>query len=399
MAFASVLKIANTILSGVATVTSVSIMAFSGYMIYENQYVQNRAYGAEMVVYKPDVQEEVVSVDALLANIPDAVGWITIDDTHIDYPIVQGKDDVYYASRDVNKDPSLTGAIYMQAKNQNDFSESYSLLYGHHMDNGAMFGDLSKYLESGFFNSHLTGTLVTMEDVYDIEVISLVETDAYEKAVYGITSLDWDGYNGTILQNGNVLLINKNVAVTSADKFLVLSTCEGVATDGRLLLICKLTETDKAVRPLPEPTPTPSEDGTPTPTPSSGTGKLVKTGDKGDGAGWALLNLCCLILTLMMILPYFFEKMEKRDKEDRNEEGEEREVTLKNYVGPFANVILAIAAVVLFVLYENMKLPMILKDKYTPWMLIILGIALVTEEFCSRLKKKENELGEEKADV
>ncbi|MBO4688548.1 MAG: class B sortase [Clostridiales bacterium] len=393
------LKIANSILSGVATITSVSIMAFSGYMIYENAYVSNRAFGAESLNYKPDVQEETVSIEALLANIPDAIGWITIDGTHIDYPIVKGPDDVYYASRDVNKDPSLTGAIYMQAKNQGDFSETYSLLYGHHMDNGAMFGDLSKYEETGFFDSHLTGTLVTLEDVYEIEVISLVETDAYEQAIYGITSLDWEGYNGTILNNGNIELINRNSAVTSADKFLVLSTCEGVATDGRLLLICRLTDTDKAVRPTPEPTPAPSEDGTPTPTPAGGTGKLVKTGDSGDGAGWALLNLCCLILTITMLLPYFFEKLEKRSKDDEEENQEEKVTTFKNYVGPVANVILAIAAVVIFVLYENMKLPMILKDRYTPWMLIILGIALATEEICSRLKKKENELGEEVADV
>ena len=51
-----------------------------------------------------------------------------------------------------------------------------------------------------------------------------------------------------------------------------------------------------------------------------------------------------------------------------------------------------------FITYENMKLPMIIMDKYTPWMLIILGMALVTEELCSGRKKKE-ELGEEKADV
>ena len=137
MAFASVLKIANTILSSVATATAVSVMAFSGYMLYENQYVQNRAYGSSMIQYKPQVQGDVVSIDALLANIPDAAGWITIDDTHIDYPIVQGLDDVYYANHDVYQAASLTGSIYIQAKNSNDFSDSYTLLYGHHMDNGS----------------------------------------------------------------------------------------------------------------------------------------------------------------------------------------------------------------------------------------------------------------------
>ncbi|MBR3056724.1 MAG: class B sortase [Clostridiales bacterium] len=398
MAFASVLKIANSIVSAVATVTSVSIMAFSGYMIYETQYVQNRAYGAQAIEYKPVVQEETVSIEAMLENIPDAVGWITVDGTHIDYPVVQGEDDLFYASRDVYRNPSLTGAIYMQYQNKQDLSESYSLLYGHHMDNGAMFGDLTKYLDAGYFNSHLSGSLVALNDVYDIEVMSVIKTDAYEKSLYGVTSLDWDGYNEQILNNSNVEVIHQNPEITSADKFLVLSTCEGADTDGRVLLVCRLVKTNQKVEPtVVPPTPTPAVKGdetTPTPTPK-GDAVIVKTGDpNGDGMGWALLNLCCLILTITTILPYALDLLD-------NDKSKERARTIKNYIGPFANVILAIMAIFIFVTYENMKLPMIIKDRYTPWMLIILGVALVSEEICSRRKKKDEEkkTGEERVDV
>ena len=102
MAFASALKIANSIVSAVATITSVSIMAFSGYMIYETQYVQGKAYGAQAIEYKPVVEDDTVSVEGLLDNIPDAVGWITMDGTHIDYPVVQGEDNLFYANHDVS---------------------------------------------------------------------------------------------------------------------------------------------------------------------------------------------------------------------------------------------------------------------------------------------------------
>jgi len=390
MAFASVLKIANSILSGVATITAVSVMAFSGYMLYEENYVQNKAYGMQSMDYKPVVTEDTISVDELMANIPDARGWITMDGTHIDYPVVQGPDDLYYVNRDEYRNPSLTGAIYLQAKNQPDFSDSYNLLYGHHMDNGAMFGDLTEYIDEGFFNSHLTGTLVTLKESYQIDVVSLVRTDAYEKDLYDRTSLDWAEYESSILKNDNIEVIRTNPAINSAEKFLVLSTCEGVSTDGRILLICRLVTTGKQV----EPTPTPPPDQTPTPTPkvSDGRGAIVKTGDpRNDGMGWALLNLCCLILTVTTMLPYIFE-LGGKDK---------KQITIKNYIGPFANVILAIMAVYIFVTYENMKLPMIMKDRYTPWMLIILGVALVSEEICSRRKKKDKkeEAAKEEADV
>jgi sortase B len=390
MAFASALKIANTLVSAVATVTSVSIMAFSGYMIYENQYVQNRAYGSRSIEYKPEVKEDSVSINGLLENIPDANGWITMDDTHIDYPVVQGDDDVYYASHDEYKDPSLTGAIYLQAKNLSDYSESYSLLYGHHMDNGAMFGDLSKYIEEDYFKEHLTGTLVTKDGAYDIEVVSLLETDAYEKDIYDRTSLTWEEYQNQIKNNGNIKVINENPNVTDADKFIVLSTCEGNATDGRLVLICKITESGKNVEPTPSPKP---DEPTPTPAPDDDKDNkgavIVKTGDPYDGSGWSILNLCCLLLTITTIMPYISDWAAKK---------EERKRTLREFAGPLGNIILAVIAIMIFITYENMKLPMIIMDKYTPWMLIILGMALVTEELCSGKKKKE-ELGEEKADV
>ncbi len=378
MAFSKTLKIANKVLSAVATITSVSIMAFSGYMIYENAYLQHRAFSSASIQYKPDLQEETVSIDELMSNIPDAVGWITMDETHIDYPVVHGKDDLFYASRDIYQQPSLTGAIYLQAKNAGDFAESYNLLYGHHMDNGAMFGDLTKYLDPGFFNSHLTGTLVTSKEVFDVEVISVIETDAYEDATYGITSMDWNGYTENILNNSNITVVHTNSAVTSADKFLVLSTCEGAATDGRILLICKLKETQKTVDPVVTQAPDQDDAGR----------VIVKTGDPGRYGGWALLNLCCLLLTVMTVIPYLLDMSDKK-----------KEKTIRNYAGPLINIVLAIAALVLFITHENMKQPMIMKDKYTPWMLIILGIALVAEELFSRRKKDDEEEGEETADV
>lgn len=388
MAFASVLKIANTILSSVATATAVSVMAFSGYMLYENQYVQSRAYGSAMIQYKPEVQGDVVSIDALLANIPDASGWITIDDTHIDYPVVQGLDDVYYANHDVYQAQSLTGSIYIQAKNSNDFSDSYTLLYGHHMDNGAMFGDLSKYLDADFFNAHLSGSLVTLKEVYDIDVISVVKTNAYEKAIYDRTSLDWAGYQDLISNNADVRLVNSNPAITSADKFLVLSTCEGGITDGRVVLICSLTEEGKKVVPEPDQDGINRQDAAED---KGGKAVIVKTGEAGGkGGSWSIVNLFCLFLTFVTILPYALDFMDRKKEEKK---------TWKDYTGLSLNIILAIVAAVIFITYENMTLPMAILDKYTPWMLIVLGLALVTEEFCCRRKKKDDSLEEETVDA
>ena len=69
---------------------------------------------------------------------------------------------------------------------------------------------------------------------------------------------------------------------------------------------------------------------------------------------------------------------------------------VRDYVGPVLNIALAILAVLIFIIFENMRQPMIFNDQYTPLMMVILGIAVATEEFASRRKKKNKEnLGEE----
>ncbi len=69
--------------------------------------------------------------------------------------------------RDI-KESSLTGAIYLAAGNAPDMSDSYNLIYGHHMDNGAMFGGLDRYRARSYFESHREGILVSQSAVYDL---------------------------------------------------------------------------------------------------------------------------------------------------------------------------------------------------------------------------------------
>ena len=380
-----VLKIANAVFAAIATIISLLIVTYAVIMIYENTRVQNQAFGTQTIQYKPEVVEDTVSVDELLKNISDAVGWVTIDETHIDYPVVQGEDDLYYAMRDVNKEPSLTGAIYLQSKNKPDFSDSYNLLYGHHMDNGAMFGDLTEYLEADYFFSHLKGTLITFDKVYDIDVISVIETDAYERAVYEITSLDWNGYERTILNNRNINVVNTNPIIKDADKFLVLSTCAGATTDGRVLLICKLTETDMEVEPVSTPAPTQIE---------------IITGRTGDNAGhtWALLNLLCAAFTVLVLLPYLLREKDKKDKQkneaaqaqdQQQKQQKKKNKTVRN--GIIINVILAVVNIVKFNLFEDMSGTIVIYDNYTIWMIIVLGLAVLTEAVVTHRENKKDE--------
>ena len=91
--------------------------------------------------------------------------WLTVDGTKIDYPVVQGETNLEYINQDIYGEFALSGSIFLDSRNDRKFIDSYSLLYGHHMDNGAMFGDVMNYKEKEYFESHKTGTLYLNEQL------------------------------------------------------------------------------------------------------------------------------------------------------------------------------------------------------------------------------------------
>ncbi|MBO4344028.1 MAG: class B sortase, partial [Clostridia bacterium] len=113
-----------------------ALIVYSGYVLYDTLYVQSKAYSAWDVLrdYKPDlsdvegVPEE--TWETLSEMVTDYRAWITVYDTTIDYPVVQGEDDLFYARNDIYKQPSLTGAIYLATDNAPDFSDNYNMIYG-----------------------------------------------------------------------------------------------------------------------------------------------------------------------------------------------------------------------------------------------------------------------------
>lgn len=131
----------------------------------------------------------------------DVCAWLTVDDTGIDYPVVRGKDDMEYINKDVYGNFALSGAIFLQSANQPDFSDPYNLIYGHHMSNGAMFGDVVEFVNEEYFATHQTGTLYLPEKACPITFFACVETDAMDSQIYGyISEPDMTGQMQQLLQ-------------------------------------------------------------------------------------------------------------------------------------------------------------------------------------------------------
>ncbi len=287
----SMLKVGNGLVSLLAGLLASVMILYSGYVLYDNLATEYRAYSSswDLLKYKPavlDGEDPDEGKETLKAINEDYRGWLTVYDTTIDYPVVQGTNDLYYASHDIYRNSSLTGAIYLAAGNTRDFSDSYNVIYGHHMDNGAMFGSLDKFRDESYFRDHQTGIIVTESGIYDIKLFAVVSTDAYENQIYSVGNraeevlafLNGDR-SGDAGIGTHVLVYDPNTA-NGAKKIIALSTCADAETNGRLVVFGVMTE--RIIEPEDvTPTPTPEPIPTPTPTPTSGT-KPAATDEPGE---------------------------------------------------------------------------------------------------------------------
>ena len=164
---------------------------------------------------------------------PDVCGWLTLDGTRIDFPVVQGADNMVYVNTDVYGDFSLSGAIFLDSRCPADFTAPYSIVYGHHIEDGGMFGDIVQFTQSDYFAAHTTGTLITDDTAYNIALFACVRADAYDPVLYDPA------------QSPDALLAYiKAHAVQyrtpGSGPVVAFSTCTEAATNGRVLLFGQL---------------------------------------------------------------------------------------------------------------------------------------------------------------
>ena len=104
-----------------------------------------------------------IDFEALWAENPDTVGWITIEGTNINYPIVKGTDNDFYLNHDFNGEENIAGSIYLDFESQRDFDGRNNIIYGHNMKNGSMFKDVVRYKDEAYFKEHQFFTIYTPE--------------------------------------------------------------------------------------------------------------------------------------------------------------------------------------------------------------------------------------------
>lgn len=195
----------------------------------------------------PDPNKVPVAVDftALKEQYPDIIAWIYCADTPINYPIVQSNDNEFYLYRLPDGQENKHGTLFMDFRNQADFSDWNNIIYGHNMKNDAMLGILPDYMEQEFYDAHPFWFLLTEKQNYRLDLIGGYVTPA-DSNTYVISG-DSDGRDALYYKASHASTFSSDVKLETDDRLVTLSTCVYDYEDARYVLVGALRELDSAV--------------------------------------------------------------------------------------------------------------------------------------------------------
>ncbi|MEE3428990.1 MAG: class B sortase [Ruminococcus sp.] len=228
------IKFVDKSIDRIVIIVSLLFFLICIYAMIDAVMVYYNANDQSVLKYKPHGKEDA----SMLQNLSkDAVAWLTVDGTNIDYPVMQGKTNSEYLNKNPYGDYSLSGSIFLDSRCDGKFKDAYSLLYGHHMDYGSMFGALDEFIKPKYFYTHRTGKLITTDgDEYSITFFAAAKAPADEDIVF-------DPPHTT---NKKLLKYLKSKAAVfekprDSEHFIALSTCQSAANIERMLVFGELT--------------------------------------------------------------------------------------------------------------------------------------------------------------
>lgn len=233
------IQITDHLVDLIALILILSMMSLSGYMLWDSNQVYEKADAKVYEPYMP-TRNHSKSFKELQQINSDVIGWLKVNNTHINYPLVQYENDDKYMNTDAEGNYSLSGSIFLHAENNPHFTDFNNIIYGHHMEKHMMFGDIGEFTNQNFFNKHHYGNLYYDGINHGIEFIAIMQLDAYNERAFNIC-ISEEAKQEYIKLIDNNSLYKRNVQISPNDHLVILTTCTSDMTNGRNVLVGKIT--------------------------------------------------------------------------------------------------------------------------------------------------------------
>ncbi len=175
----------------------------------------------------------------------DVAGWIYCEDSPINYPVVQGKDNDYYLRHNYDGSYNISGSVFIDVANKRNFGDSNTILYAHNMNDGSMFAGLEKWAEQEYYDEHPVMWLLTPEQDYKIILFSGYTTPAVSDTytIFDGPCQDLDTYLTKSWEKSD---FSAEAELDGKERYILLSTCAYVFDNARYVVHGKLVPVDSA---------------------------------------------------------------------------------------------------------------------------------------------------------
>jgi sortase B len=226
----------------VVLIALLSLLSIGMYAMWDSNQVSEAASMERYEVFKPLDSNESPSFDELRAINPEVFAWLNVYGTHIDYPVAQAADNMKYVNTDAEGRYSLSGSIFLDKGSSRDFSDFSSILYGHHMEDQVMFGEISSFIDRAYFYAREYGALYYDGRWHGLQFFAFLRADAYDGSVFRVKIEGREERQAYLDKLRNMADYTRAIDVTTDDHIVLLSTCSPTPTNGRDILVGKITD-------------------------------------------------------------------------------------------------------------------------------------------------------------
>lgn len=173
------------------------------------------------------------------------IGWLKIDDTIIDYPVMQTSDNKYYLEHNFNQEYDKNGSLFLDCSCSVYPRSTNLIIYGHHMKSGQMFGQLQKYAKESYYEKHTTIQFDTIYEKGTYEIMYVFRSQVYNEDdlvfkyyqfINANSETEFDSY---MEEMAALSLYDTGVTASYGDSLLTLSTCDNSQKDGRFVVVAR----------------------------------------------------------------------------------------------------------------------------------------------------------------
>lgn len=224
------------VLNGLIVVLGMLILFISTYSLLDHIWLYQNASDSSLLTYKPslDIPEQSGNKIQFLDG---QVAWLCIEDTYIDFPVMQGETNFDYLNKDPYGEYRISGSIFLDYRNNGDFSDDFSMIYGHHMDHYNMFGSLDLFTSEAYFHEHENGWLAVRDRIYDLKLFAVVWGDTKDKVMFSPRGRTTDEVLSYIEDKALIF-----TAYEAGRRIVALSTCAGETSTSRLIVLGMIDE-------------------------------------------------------------------------------------------------------------------------------------------------------------